>query len=386
MSRMARYAEPLRIVLFGFSERNAAMLTQLFSGIRWKDYVLVASGPADLGIVELDTPSPERTWLDYRRQYPQTLSIVLSLQDQKRENTHFMRKPVDTAELRSTIDILRKRIDESKIRLSPASAGNARRESVSGSVTSTPMPASARVSTQHAADEMDCELEERFGGNAPDVDLTDPRVHPTVVYDPGQYFQGLLEQAINQARTSGIAQEISGNLPGRLRIVAGSELTIEHSLRVPFLRQMCLVGLQSIKTTIQPSYDPVVGGTHAKASEFLWQVALWTARGRLRKSIPIDVPVRLLRWPNFTRVAASPHAMQIAAILVRAPHSALELSARLRIPQRHLFSFLSAVETSGILELAPVAASGRAAWATRSRPLRALFNRIINVLSADADK
>lgn len=53
--------EPLRIALFGFSERNTAMLTQLFSGSRWKDCVLVTSGPIDIGIVELDTPSPGRT-------------------------------------------------------------------------------------------------------------------------------------------------------------------------------------------------------------------------------------------------------------------------------------------------------------------------------------
>lgn len=388
MNRVTSVVDPLRIVVFGFSERNAAVLQQLFSGARWQDCQIVASGPADLGIVDLDTPSSERSWAEYRSNHPHTPSIVLSLREQRRENAHFLKKPVNPSLLRSTIDTLSKQINGAMDLASPVSAPEKPDEPALQALTGTPTPpttsASTRVTTQDAADELDIDWDERYSDEASDVDLSDPSVHSSVTYDPNRYFQGLLEKAIDLAATKGVAHEIGGTFLGTLRIVPGAEIMVEHSLRMSFLRPLCVIELKSTTTPILPSHAPIPGGVRVKASEFLWQIALWTARGRLRTSIPLNDPIRLLQWPNFTRVVESPYAMQISAILVRAPQSAAEICTRLKMPQRHVFDFLSAAETAGILELVPDVPASQARSRAHPRPLRSLFKRILHAVSRDA--
>lgn len=78
--------------------------------------------------------------------------------------------------------------------------------------------------------------------------------------------------------------------------------------------------------------------------------------------------------------------MQITATLVSTPLSAAELSTQLKIPQCHVFGFLSAAKANGILELAPEVPMHKPTAVVRPRPLRSLFNRILHALSADNEK
>jgi hypothetical protein len=83
----------------------------------------------------------------------------------------------------------------------------------------------------------------------------------------------------------------------------------------------------------------------------LWQIALWTSRGRLMEGVHPQTPVRLRHWPNLTRLAPIPEAIRIAAFWVRSPVN-LRLSVRmLNIPPRHIFDFLAACHSIGILEI-----------------------------------
>jgi hypothetical protein len=89
------------------------------------------------------------------------------------------------------------------------------------------------------------------------------------------------------------------------------------------------------------------------ADEVLWEVALRTSRGRLPAGVPVEQPVRLLRWPNFTRLMESPGAMRIAALMVRAPISLEDVARRLSIEPGAVFSFFAAAQTLGLIEGSP---------------------------------
>jgi hypothetical protein len=120
------------------------------------------------------------------------------------------------------------------------------------------------------------------------------------------------------------------------------------------------------------------------AEAMLWQVALWSARGRLRRGLGFDTPVRLARWPDFPRLVETPHAMRLAAVLVAGAYTPRELCATLRIPQRYVLSFLSAAATTPHLAVLAEAAAPAAVRAqpapARAAPPRSLLARILGRL------
>jgi hypothetical protein len=75
---------------------------------------------------------------------------------------------------------------------------------------------------------------------------------------------------------------------------------------------------------------------------FLWKVALWTSRGRVPAGTQLSVPVFLRYWPNMSRLLLPPHALRIAALWAHQPHSLLQTTRALKLPQRYVFAFYSA--------------------------------------------
>ena len=85
---------------------------------------------------------------------------------------------------------------------------------------------------------------------------------------------------------------------------------------------------------------------------FLWHLAVATARGRVVEGTPLDAPVYLRRWPNFTRLQPSDDAMRIAAVWVQQPRSLLNLYETLKVPVENVFTFFTAAQAIGLAGLA----------------------------------
>jgi hypothetical protein len=240
--------------------------------------------------------------------------------------------------------------------------------------------------TRAATAELEREIEERYCGTAGDVNLSDAREWAKLTYDPARHFQGVLAKAIATTRDSGIPQEILG-LPAPLCVLPGPRITVKTTLKPGVLRSLCVIALLP-SMRIAPSPAPAFAADvkPASAAAMLWEVALWTSRGRLCRGIDPTTRLRLGQWPNFTRVAQTPHAMRIAALLSDDHYSALELCASLRIPQRYVFSFIAAAATMPQLEIMPPAAAriaGPAATkAVHAPPPRSLLARILGRLVA----
>lgn len=84
---------------------------------------------------------------------------------------------------------------------------------------------------------------------------------------------------------------------------------------------------------------------------FLWKLAIRTSRGRVPKGTDFNLPIRLLRWPNFTRTTATPHAMRIAALWTKQPMSLLSTAEALAIPLNFVFLFYSATIALGLVSI-----------------------------------
>ena len=174
-----------------------------------------------------------------------------------------------------------------------------------------------------------------------------------------------------------LRENLTGNRIDRLTRHSGP-----HSLDRRSLRSLALIPL------VRQDFRIVVGsaredGPWHPATPLLWELALWAARGRIPFGVPFDAPVRLLRWPNLTRLALTPDAIRIAGLWSGHPTSLLLSARALQVPQRHVFAFFSACRALDLLRLedAPknLPASAQP-HPSRESASRGLFDRILDKL------
>lgn len=82
---------------------------------------------------------------------------------------------------------------------------------------------------------------------------------------------------------------------------------------------------------------------------FLWKLACWTSKGRYPYSINYEQPIFLKNWPNFSRLLITPHALRIAALLIKGPRTMVNIAQVLNIKPQYVFVFVSATHAVGLV-------------------------------------
>ena len=220
-----------------------------------------------------------------------------------------------------------------------------------------------------------------YVGTMSDIDVRDPAQRERASYHAGNYLQGLFESARRFARENGTAAALLHRQDRILTLNANGH-SYTTSLDRRSLRSLALIPL------VRQDFRIVVGsaredGPWHPATPLLWELALWAARGRIPFGVPFDAPVRLLRWPNLTRLALTPDAIRIAGLWSGHPTSLLLSARALQVPQRHVFAFFSACRALDLLRLedAPknLPASAQP-HPSRESASRGLFDRILDKL------
>jgi hypothetical protein len=326
--------------MFNVPDRVSAQLEVLFKSPGWERFSLLTAGKPHVAVVDLDAPNPDRVWSAYRKRYPETPSVILSATPQERDGAVWITKPVSPAALKTAI--LRARQGPAN---PPAPAA-----APSKAVTSRPRE---DVSTRTAASALDAEVEDRCCGNAADIDPENPESVARATYSTSGCFQALVRQCFALVLQDGVPRAIDG-LPAPFVV---HRTGVETAIRDNVLRSLCIVALREDVMRVRELAGAQPSGTLQPLAPALWQIALWSARGRLARDIPLDAPVRLRHWPVFTRWIETPNAMRIAALLVGSPHTALDAARALGVPHRHVFPLLSAAHAVGLLEILPGHAS-----------------------------
>ena len=244
------------------------------------------------------------------------------------------------------------------------------------------MPMDAKLATEIAMEEEE-ESIHQFCGYSQDYNLNSSPEIEKIYYNPEQYLQGFFEKAFaagQRLEQGGILIEGLYTpvifLPQQNQLLCGCELGSSK------LRTMTLLPLgrnrlhmANLSETEIIHYLSVYQLSGQPLENFLWRVALWTARGRIPKGTDLHKDVILLHWPNFTRLVVTPYALKISALWITQPHSLLETARVLNIPQRYVFAFYSAAHA---LKLALVdrRSTPRTAKLTPNEK-RGLFQRIL---------
>ncbi|WP_394754530.1 hypothetical protein [Crenothrix sp.] len=223
-------------------------------------------------------------------------------------------------------------------------------------------PTENALTTTAIKEHLSLQIEEdefsEFIGTVVDIDLDDPAKQRTATYDPEKYYQGYIQRVFNQAITEKNILQIT--LGWNPLIILPESNQIWWDADDKLLKAVSDIEINSKTVTVIP-LDPndldestVPPEKKQDMDAFLWKLSLWSSRGRYPQSIDINSPILLKRWPNFTRNIVTPHALRIAALLIKeGPDTMIGVANALNIELRYVSVFVSAANSLGLIRQIP---------------------------------
>jgi len=398
----------LRVGVLGMDERSRNLLRLFFDGPCKGACELVDHDRADVTLIDLDAYGGSNLKAKHDALYPDRQVILLSIQPKPAGDVLWLSKPLNGKLLLNTLTDLRTRITSSRPPPAPSSRGPGASRPVvaaapvSRKVDPAPLPPKRaragvpavagrdahreparppvaqlsrskvqedRATTRKVVADTDAndsggsgdaaaQLDEvahlRYLDKGADINPTDPAQVARVSFSTDNLLQGYLQRALSDATQTNRPVVVSGIW--RSISIDPLARSVCYELSLSQLRSLCIMPTKESEVSIQPLVIP--GGDapnrhtgkfdHQPLDAFLWQIALWTSRGRIPNDADLKKPVFLSHWPNFTRLTVTPHALRIAALWSRQPYGLIDTAKILHIPQRYVFAFFCAVQAIGL--------------------------------------
>jgi hypothetical protein len=358
----------IKISLHGMDDKAAKMfgmfLEMYFSG----GFEIVSRGQQDIVVVDLDGVHGEVVWSKLRQEFTGP-ALVLSVHKKVAPNTVWVPKPI-TSQFKFSLKSVLSLLDESGTPASGAvSPSLPEREKTfvensnpnpiigtkSGLPAQIPKTAINPVAETTALVKMVYLSERNYSNQLTDESYL--RQAPAVFYNPNHYFQALMVQ--------GIAKSLAEKTP--VRIMCCDTIIIKldavhdelfTACTRKFLRSMAIIVVDGRNSeTHAISADNYASSKERlatdsqlkKLSTVMWELAIWTARGRVPEGTQVLAPVGLKSWPNLTRLPLTPRMLEIIALWVTSPTNLLRTAERLRASYAEVFSVYSVCHGLGLV-------------------------------------
>ncbi|WKJ89160.1 hypothetical protein QZJ86_14145 [Methylomonas montana] len=366
-----------RIALYGMDSRTCKTMEMYLKGPCRGAAVVVGEADADIDMIDADHVKAKEILHTRKAAAPDRPVILLSLQTLQIDNTFFIKKPVNVEQILAVLDKIktigtaRKPVAEAPKPAKTAIASPA--VALEPSKVEPPKQVAIDVYVNKSADVKPIVTEEHqktakhqsamqlneggftaFLGTLSDVDFDDETQVLTACYDSRQFFLGYVQSAYKTAELQSRVLQLNSIWKPLIIFPESQEIWLDADdkqtrafagmpLGKSSISQMTLTAVDLTKTTNR-ALDKFQD-MHA----FIWKLAIWTSKGRFPIGLDIQRPVFLARWPNFTRLVITPDALRIAALLVEAPRTPLEVASLLQISPQYVFAFISACHAIGIL-------------------------------------
>lgn len=392
----------LKVSIVGMNERALQLFTMFLEGPGRGSCQIVTNGAHEVVIIDLDGVESPRLWLDLRRKFHGPV-IVLSVTEKQLNNAFWVGKPVQAERFFAAVSKAREALKNPPTapakppEIKPAiPVASARPLSAGGKEDVKPHQTPAAVEkasgTSPAAQLMAEDEDERAQnccGNLQDATYTDPRSRDELFFDPALTLLGVYREAMKLSAGGGIAK--IGGLGAYPLFVGGAINFASTPMPEPFLRAVCARSMDASPVSIGlVELEPKAIGVSEdqrlrRLDNMLWKISLWSSRGRVPQGTSLTAPVRLRSWPNIPRLMSVPHSMRIAALWGVQPSSLLETAQKLDVPYRFVFSFYTACQSFGLVELQKSSETTPSAAAdTSAQPIknekRSLFGGLLKKL------
>lgn len=108
------------------------------------------------------------------------------------------------------------------------------------------------------------------------------------------------------------------------------------------LRDLCRQERIDVKMKQIPEDSNISERANATVTSCMWQVALWTANGRLVQPLNPNTVFRLKSWPNLTRLAYLPESMRLSAFLTKTSVSLNMLYKLMPLDMADILNYIAA--------------------------------------------
>jgi len=347
-------AEPITVLTAGMDDRKLALFRMAFRLHTLHPYRLANDhgGTPQLAIIDVDSASGWQVWQQYRNEHPDLPALIVTAYPSDDAPALQMVKPVRMEKLFPLLRQLLSCPEETEA-VPPAPV---RSEAVAPSAPVAP-PAPAPASAETVLSARPVAPATAAAAVRP---TTPPPVAPAAAAPVRQGGQRRILQRFHPVGT------IYGLLVDAARQKQPQLLYCEQRLfacidpvqgmatlftTLSSVQQLCeLNGLRlasQAQGSTPPVDEPVV---RIALPTLLWQVALWSCRGRLLAGIDPDTPLRLRQWPNLTRLAPLDGALRIAGLWSRTPTSLRVAVSLLKMEPATLCNFIAASHALGLLE------------------------------------
>ena len=235
---------------------------------------------------------------------------------------------------------------QNQLRQQHSEANNSRSSALA--MEAEPQEAESLLSDELQTPRISAEMIQQCCGNLPDVNLDSATERRRVYFSLDGLLLPWIMRCIEAGNTSGKPQQVVG-VPGALFYLPADKeflVTLDADLLLQLTRTR--FGFEEISLLEREPDAELPKGRRVASDELLWQLALFTARGRLPDTLSAEEPRLLNSIPDFERRLETPHARSIAELWQSQRLSAQNIASMLGVPQRFVFSFLVAADAIGL--------------------------------------
>ncbi len=185
--------------------------------------------------------------------------------------------------------------------------------------------------------------------NTPDkqIDRKKNELEPEQYFNPSGYILGRIWEVLEFVQKNPSPVIIGGMFEA---IYVPSSQTVFINIAYSKLRSLSLISDALNEFTMSPvnihSKDlraKIDTMNSVPMEQLLWDLALWTSRGRIPDGTSPDAPVKLVAWPNLTQLTPTPYATQIIATWQNYSLSLNQTVKKFKIPERYVFTLYTAL-------------------------------------------
>lgn len=329
--KFMRITVKIKVALHGMDKRSIDRMLTIFT-MNFKgqcEHTDIEN--SDTVIMDMDDKNVETEWSSFRQNFPDIPVIIMAKDNIKLDGAIYIAKPAKLNELLTSLK------ETSNKNIETDLTANKSTHNVAKALQNRIH--SPNVNTQISGD---------FG----------------IYYRPAKFLQGKLVQAI----------EKSNELNKNIFLKCWKDHWILVSPSTNFLLQN--IGDNQIKTLglvpLGDDYDQMSFSEHlfsdneishmantpatkvkvTSIENFLWDLTIKTARGRIPEGTSLDELYVVQRWPNLPRLLHTANASRMTAFWLDRPQSINNIIDKLGVPLEDVLTYFSAANATGILKLA----------------------------------
>lgn len=323
----------VKLMFVAMDEQQQAMFKMAFKMHSTTNYQVIdadsTSERPEMVIVDADGPTGVAAWQRAKADYPKSVVVYFS-KNTPTLTAPYLSKPIkfDTLFLS-----LRNLLQGNGVWVShPGMHGNAAQPraaaNLAQSAPSNSTTAHHTASSNHAASHSTRASE-----------VTIPR------FDPRSGLLGRFRELLNHNKDTVIVHDdkpVLAVFPAVQRVwVPDSKL----------LKELCSQEQPSIKVKIISEGSQIQERANATVVSCMWQVAVWTANGRLVHPLNPNTVFRLKYWPNLTRLAPLPESMRLSAFLTKTSVSLNMLYKMMPLDMADILNYIAATYLTDYLTI-----------------------------------